>query len=317
MARSVSWTSRCGRPASGPKGGAKTAQQSDAVADEHHPADPGSLVRSKAKQSGAAKARADFAPGQGKRRRCRGTRHLARPCDHRSGWGGIRTHERLSPLPVFKVGEGGSATPEGITLENKGETLLKPSSTGSRDQGPSGEIEPNRDTTRQIETTDETSPRQVAVGLSRNDREWDPPPSPALSSQPRTRHAPWQFQFCLSQREADPISLLQLPAGHRHPSQGFVRSGIPLRGWTRLGGGRSGKHPAARGSAADENGQWRQDGGLGRLARRADMTGRGSQPPLAGSQRRNGDAGAPPPAVCWGGVDILHGAPVNAPASRG
>ena len=196
-------------------------------------------------------------------------------------------------MPVFKVGEGGSATPEGITLENKGETLLKPSSTGSRDQGPSGEIEPNRDTTRQIETTDETSPRQVAVGLSRNDREWDPPPSPALSSQPRTRHAPWQFQFCLSQREADPISLLQLPAGHRHPSQGFVRSGIPLRGWTRLGGGRSGKHPAARGSAADENGQWRQDGGLGRLARRADMTGRGSQPPLAGSQRRNGDACAP------------------------
>ena len=88
--------------------------------------------------------------------------------------------------------------------------------------------------------------------MTRNDREWDPPPSPALSSQPRTRHAPWQFQFCLSQREADPISLLQLPAGHRHPSQGFVFSGFPLRGWTRLGGGRSGKHPAARGSAAAE-----------------------------------------------------------------
>ena len=26
----------------------------------------------------------------------------------KNGWGGIWTHERLSPLPVFKVGEGGS-----------------------------------------------------------------------------------------------------------------------------------------------------------------------------------------------------------------
>ena len=181
----------------------------------------------------------------------------------------------------------------------------------------SSQTETSRAKSRPLTRQVSDKSRLACLEMTRNDREWDPPPSPALSSQPRTRHAPWQFQFCLSQREADPISLLQLPAGHRHPSQGFVLSGFPLRGWTRLGGGRSGKHPAARGSAADENGQWRQDGGLGRLARRADMTGRGSQPPLAGSQRRNGDAGAPPPAVCWGGVDILHGAPVNAPASRG
>jgi hypothetical protein len=89
-----------------------------------------------------------------------------------SGWGGIRTHERLSPLPVFKVGEGLPCTPEGISLENECETLLKPSSTGSRDHGPKGEIETNRDTTSQIETTHGTIHRQVATCLSRIDSKW-------------------------------------------------------------------------------------------------------------------------------------------------
>jgi hypothetical protein len=29
---------------------------------------------------------------------------LLAAAEHRNGWGGIRTHERLSPLPVFKTG---------------------------------------------------------------------------------------------------------------------------------------------------------------------------------------------------------------------
>lgn len=51
-------------------------------------------------------------------------------------------------------------------MENKGETLLRPSATGRLPAGHVDEIEPNRATTSQIESTHRTSQRQVAVGLS-------------------------------------------------------------------------------------------------------------------------------------------------------
>ncbi len=95
-------------------------------------------------------------------------RHQATP---NSGWGGIRTHERLSPLPVFKVGEGPPGTPCTNSLVNKGETLLKPSSTGKTGPVQAGEIETNRGTTSQIETTHRTSQRQVATCRYRSGRE--------------------------------------------------------------------------------------------------------------------------------------------------
>ena len=90
----------------------------------------------------------------------------------KSGWGGIRTHERLSPLPVFKVGKGDSETPCGNTPENKAETLLGPFPPGRKASGSRGETEPNRDITSQIETTHQTSHGQVTVGVSRNDSKW-------------------------------------------------------------------------------------------------------------------------------------------------
>ena len=65
-----------------------------------------------------------------------------------------------------------SGTPEGIALENKGKTLLKPSSAGKPGPVPTGENEPNRDTTSQIETSHRTSQRQVATCLSRIDSKW-------------------------------------------------------------------------------------------------------------------------------------------------
>jgi hypothetical protein len=89
-----------------------------------------------------------------------------------SGWGVIRTHERLSPLPVFKVGKAPPGTAEANSPQNKGESLLRPSDAVPRASDPEGETEPNRATTSQIETTHRTSQRQVATGLSREDSKW-------------------------------------------------------------------------------------------------------------------------------------------------
>ena len=75
-------------------------------------------------------------------------------------------------MPVFKVGEGPPGTSNANTQENKDKTLLKPSSTSQPGLGPRREIEPNRVTTSQIETTRATSHRQVAPDLSRNDSKW-------------------------------------------------------------------------------------------------------------------------------------------------
>jgi hypothetical protein len=63
------------------------------------------------------------------------------------------------------------ALPAGTPL-NKAETRLGPSGTGRQAIEARTRIEPNRDTTSQIETTHQTSQRQVALGLSRNDSKW-------------------------------------------------------------------------------------------------------------------------------------------------
>ncbi len=58
--------------------------------------------------------------------------------------------------------------------------------------------------------------------------------------------------------------------------------------------------------------------GRGAAGWRADRADRGSHPQFPGSPRRVDDAGGPPQlAACWGGVDILHATPVNAPRSVG
>ena len=89
-----------------------------------------------------------------------------------SGWGGIRTHERLSPLPVFKVGKAPPGTARANTQENEAEALPRASARAPRASGPERETEPNRATTSQIETTHQTSQRQVATTLSRDDSKW-------------------------------------------------------------------------------------------------------------------------------------------------
>jgi len=80
-----------------------------------------------------------------------------KPTCSNSGWGGIRTHERLSPLPVFKVGEALPGAVSTNTQENTAGTLLRPSGTVRRAGSPRGETEPHRDMTSQIETTLATS----------------------------------------------------------------------------------------------------------------------------------------------------------------
>ena len=59
------------------------------------------------------------------------------------------------------------ALPAGTPL-NKAKTRLGSSGTGRQAIEARTRIEPNRDTTSQIETTHQTSQRQVALGLSRN-----------------------------------------------------------------------------------------------------------------------------------------------------
>jgi len=73
------------------------------------------------------------------------------------------------------VGKAPPGTPEGITLVTKAETLLKPSSAGSRDQGSTGEIETkqakSRPRTRQV--TDKS--RVACLEMTRNGWERTPP----------------------------------------------------------------------------------------------------------------------------------------------
>ena len=90
----------------------------------------------------------------------------------KGGWGGIQTHERRSPLPVFKVGVSGSGTARTNTPEETGSHAIEALRHGSTASGPGSEIEPDRDTTRQIETTHQASRRQGAAGLSHNDSNW-------------------------------------------------------------------------------------------------------------------------------------------------
>ena len=107
---------------------------------------------------------------------------------HRADGVGFFPQERLSPLPVFKVGKGVSGTPLAHTPENNAETLPKPFLTVRKASGPIARIEPNRATTSHIETTHRTRQRQVATGLSPYDSKWPSlgiaPPPPALSEPP-------------------------------------------------------------------------------------------------------------------------------------
>jgi hypothetical protein len=91
-----------------------------------------------------------------------------------------------------------------------------PSVTAPQAFDQEGEIESNRVTTSQIETTDQTSQRQVAIGPSRNNSKLPvsgiPPPSPARASRPRARLYLGPLQFCLAQFQG---SLLPIAAWHR------------------------------------------------------------------------------------------------------
>ena len=62
-------------------------------------------------------------------------------------------------------------TPLANTHENKYESLLRPSATAPRSSGSERDIEPNQATKSQIETTHQTSQRQVATHLTRNGEE--------------------------------------------------------------------------------------------------------------------------------------------------
>ena len=84
------------------------------------------------------------------------------------------------PIRINALGEGRSGTARTNTPENLDETLLRTCSPGREASGPSVEIESNRDTRGQIETTHQTSHRQVAAGVSRNDSKWPRKEVPTL-----------------------------------------------------------------------------------------------------------------------------------------
>jgi hypothetical protein len=222
-------------------------------------------------------------------------------------------------LPVFKVGEVPPGTPCTNRNENKNETLLKPSSTGKPGPIPAGEIETNRDTTSQIETTHQTSQRQVAIGPSRNDSKWPGEDSPPAQSCNLGHGLPRDGSSSAFRSSRTACSRLR--RGIDSPPVASLRILTPEI--DPIGRVQVREHPAARGSNRETRSRprgwpWRQDGWLRTPAWRADRADRGSHPPLAGSPRKVDDVGGPPRlAACWGGVDILHGAPVNAPASVG
>jgi hypothetical protein len=98
-------------------------------------------------------------------------------------------------------------------------------------------------------------------------------------------------------------SLLPIPAWYRCPPRGSALDSRSRDGPFKRGP--VGEHPAARSPPPT-----RMPAAAARAA--------AALSPLAGSSRRGGDAGGPPQlAACRGGVDILQGAPVNAPASGG
>ena len=80
-----------------------------------------------------------------------GQRRLT-PANTQTDGVGFEPTNEFSPLPVFKVGKAPPGTAIAIALKNKGETLLKPSSTSQRGPGPRRETETNRDKPRQTET---------------------------------------------------------------------------------------------------------------------------------------------------------------------
>ena len=78
---------------------------------------------------------------------------------------GFFPHERLSPLPVFKVGKALSGTASGNSLENKGESFPRASATAPRASGPRrrnrvkpSHHKPNRDHSRDKSATSRDRP---------------------------------------------------------------------------------------------------------------------------------------------------------------
>ena len=163
---------------------------------------------------------------------------------------------------------------------------MKPSATGRQAFDQEGETEPNRDTASQIETTHQTSQPQVAVGASRNDPNWPGQGSPPLLDQRSPGHGS-------TLDDIDSALRSSRKACSRFPRGIDSSPGRPLSIPTpEMGGGGLGKPPAARESAAHEDGPWRR-------------TGRGSHSPLAGSPRRVDDAGGPP-RLWYAGVGWIY-----------
>ena len=83
----------------------------------------------------------------------------------------------LNPRDAFtSAGFQGRRRPSGHSRGDhhlkQGRNAREASGTGRCTRAPRGETQPNRATTSQIETTHQTSQRQVAVGMSRNDSKW-------------------------------------------------------------------------------------------------------------------------------------------------
>ncbi len=88
-----------------------------------------------------------------------------------------------------RVGEGGSGTPDTKNLENKGEKRagsFPPASANPTASAKPSQTEPNRVTASQIETTHQTSQRQVATCRTLYNEERDGPELPRQGPTPRT-----------------------------------------------------------------------------------------------------------------------------------
>ena len=151
-------------------GGSPKAKQSRAADDDDAPANPKADARSKAKQkakqSGAAKARNDSLPETTNPGIA--DRNESRRLDANTQTDGVG----FEPTRRFHVCRfSRSATPLGDSQrEQLGKQVRNapgPSATAPLAFNQDEATEPNRDTTRQIETTHQTSQRQVATCLSR------------------------------------------------------------------------------------------------------------------------------------------------------
>ena len=140
--------------------------------DDEAPANPKADRRAEAKQSGAAKARADSLPERTNPGNAERNDNPRNPATTQTDGVGFEPTNDFRRCRFSKVGEG---PPEAVgtnSPENSDEKLLKPFPPGQAASGPREGTEPNRATTSQTETTHQTGQRQVATGLSRNESKW-------------------------------------------------------------------------------------------------------------------------------------------------